>query len=147
MQNAIDLGYNGIIIESHNHPEEALSDAQQQITPKMLQQLLGEIIWRKDSIGSEESEVNLERFRRIIDNLDDEILLLLGKRMNISEEIGKFKGENGVTILQTDRWNKTLERLAKNAKRLGLSPDFVNQYFNAIHMESIQHQDKIMNSK
>lgn len=147
VQNAIDLDYNGVIIESHIHPDDAWSDAQQQITPLALQQLLGEIIWRKDKISAEKSEEDLERFRRIIDHLDDEILLLLGKRMNISEDIGNLKRENGVTILQTERWNKTLERLAENAKEIGLSPDFINQYFNAIHMESIRHQDKVMNFK
>lgn len=145
MQNAIDLDYSGIIIESHYHPERAMSDAQQQITPQLLQKILEQIIWRKDKTGSVESEEDLERLRRIIDNLDDEILQLLGKRMNVSEQIGTFKRENGVTILQTERWNKTLKRLEENAKILGLSPDFVKQYFIAIHMESIQHQDKVMN--
>jgi len=145
MQNAIDLDYNGIIIESHNKPDEAWSDAKQQVTPQVLQKLIGEIIWRKEKISSEETEEKLERFRRIIDNLDDEILLLLSKRMGIAEEIGRYKKENAVTILQTTRWNKTLERLGKNAEKLGLSVDFVNQYFNAIHMESIRHQDKVMN--
>lgn len=145
MQNAIDLDYNGIIIESHIRPDEAWSDPLQQVTPQNLKTLLDGIIWRKESFTSEEINEQLERLRRIIDNLDDEILKLLSNRMEVAETIGKYKKAHNLTILQTGRWNKALERLNKNGKKVGLSSEFINQYFNAIHMESIAHQGKIMN--
>lgn len=144
VQNAIDLDYDGMIIESHIRPDEAWSDAQQQITPGELLKLLNNIVWRKDGLSSEEINESLDRMRRIIDNLDDEILTLLGKRMEIAEQIGGLKKTHNLTVLQTTRWNQTLMRLYEHAKRLGLSPEFVDQYFNAIHMESIKHQTKII---
>jgi chorismate mutase len=145
VQSAIDLDYDGILIESHIHPDSAWSDAQQQITPEELKTLLQQIVWRKEGNSGEAINENLERLRRVIDNLDDEILRLLNRRMEIAEEIGKLKKENNITILQTARWNKTLERIYKNGEKLGLTRDFIKQYFDAIHMESIKHQDKVMN--
>lgn len=147
IQNAIDLDYDGIMIETHIDPDHAWSDAFQQITPETLAQMLGEIIWRKVSYTSEELYDSLERLRRVIDHLDDEILQLLSRRMQIAEEIGAFKKEHQLTILQTSRWNKTLERLSKYAETMGLSPEFIRHYFDAIHMESIKHQDEIMNNR
>jgi len=145
VQNAIDLDYDGLIIETHHNPDQAWSDARQQITPAELGVLLQRIVWRKVVYTSEELNDQLERLRRVIDNLDDEILRLLSRRMEIAEDIGKFKKKNNITILQTIRWNNTLKRLYKNAEKLGLTRDFVKQYYDAIHMESIKHQDKVMN--
>lgn len=147
IQNAVDLGYDGIMIECHSDPDNAWSDPAQQITPEKLQSLLSEIIWRKEQYTSEEIEEELERYRRVIDHVDDEILRLLSRRMEIADEIGSFKKKNKLTILQTARWNKTLERLQAMTDQLKLSPEFIHQYYEAIHMESIQHQDKVMNKK
>lgn len=145
-QNAIDLDYDGVIIESHMDPDHAWSDASQQITPERLNELLNEIIWRKERITSEELHAQLEKLRRQIDRLDDEILQLLHHRMKISEQIGEYKKEHDITILQTERWNQILERVCRNGEKAGLSKEFITQYFDAIHMESIKHQDAVMNA-
>jgi chorismate mutase len=144
-QNAIDLDYDGVIIESHVDPDHAWSDANQQITPERLKELLEDIVWRKERITSEELHAQLEKLRRQIDRLDDEILQLLHHRMKISEQIGLYKKDHNITILQTERWNQILERVCKNGEKAGLSKEFITQYFDAIHMESIKHQDAIMN--
>lgn len=147
IQNAIDLNYDGVMVECHAHPDQALSDAAQQISPAALQKMLAEIIWRKEKYTSEEVQEELAYHRRIIDNLDDDILTLLSRRMKIAENIGAFKKENNLTILQTERWKQTLERLTAMDNKLDLSKDFICQYYEAIHLESIRHQDKIMNRK
>ena len=144
-QNAIDLDYDGVMIESHIHPDEAWSDAQQQITPHDFQELLNNIIWRKSEQEIGKVEEDLLRFRRLIDELDKEALRFLGQRMEIANAIGKLKKEKQLTILQTNRWQEVLDNLIVIGEGLGLSKAFIQQYFNAIHMESIRHQDKIMN--
>lgn len=144
-QNAIDLDYDGVMIESHIHPDEAWSDAQQQITPHDFQELLNNIIWRKSEQETGKVEEDLLRFRRMIDELDKEALRFLGQRMEIANAIGKLKKEKQLTILQTNRWQEVLDNLIVIGEGLGLSKAFIQQYFNAIHMESIRHQDKIMN--
>lgn len=144
-QNAIDLDYDGVIIESHIDPDNAWSDAQQQVTPQQLAELLDNIIWRKETISSEELHAKLEKFRQQINQLDDEVLQLLSNRMKIAEQIGQYKKEHSITILQTGRWNEVLERVCRKGEKLGLSKEFITQYFDAIHMESIKHQDAIMN--
>lgn len=145
VQSAIDLDYDGIMIESHPNPDEALSDAAQQITPTALVTLLNDIIWRKETDSSDEIQEKLARYRRIIDHVDDDILNLLSRRMQIASEIGLFKKEHNLTILQTARWNETLDRLTAMTEKLNLSPEFIKQYYDAIHMESIAQQDKVMN--
>ena len=144
-QNAIDLDYDGVMIESHIHPDEAWSDAQQQITPHDFQELLNNIIWRKSEQEIGKVEEDLLRFRRVIEELDKEALSFLGQRMEIANAIGKLKKEKQLTILQTNRWQEVLDNLIVIGEGLGLSKAFIQQYFNAIHMESIRHQDKIMN--
>lgn len=144
-QHAIDLDYDGVIIESHIDPDNAWSDARQQIVPQQVQALLKGIVWREEMVVSEELHSHLERFRQQINQLDDEILQLLCQRMKIAEQIGRYKKEHNITILQTNRWNEVLERVGKKGEQSGLSPDFISRYFDAIHMESIKHQDMVMN--
>lgn len=145
-QKAIDLDFDGLIIESHIDPDNAWSDAKQQITPERLGELIGSIIWRKEDINSEELHVAMEKMRSQINQLDDELLQLLGQRMKVADKIGEYKKENNITILQTNRWNAILERAFAKGDKLGLSKEFVTKYFDAVHMESINHQNKIMNS-
>src|SRR5690606_17264221 len=144
-QNAIDLNYDGIIIESHIDPDNAWSDAKQQITPAQLTDLLQKIIWRQDEITSHELHELLEDFRQQINKIDDEVIQLLSKRMKLADEIGHYKKDHDITILQTKRWDEVLERVSHMGMQLGLSKEFVIHYFNAIHMESIKHQDAVMN--
>lgn len=144
-QKAIDLEFDGLMIESHIDPVNAWSDAKQQITPEVLEELLDSIIWRKENVSSPSFHEALDRFREQINQIDDELLQLIGQRMNIAEKIGEYKKNNKVTILQTARWNEILEKATKNGSKLGLSDEFVVKYMDAIHMESINRQNKIMN--
>jgi chorismate mutase len=145
-QKAIDLDYDGLIIESHIDPDKAWSDAKQQITPERLSEMLGSIRWRKEDVASEEYHAALEKLRQQINQLDDELMQILGQRMKVSEKIGQYKKDNNITILQTNRWNAILERAFQKGDKLGLSKEFITKYFDAVHMESINHQNKIMNS-
>lgn len=145
-QKAIDLDFDGLMIESHIDPDNAWSDAKQQVTPERLAELLDTIIWRKEDINSEAYHAALEKFRQQINHLDDELMQILGQRMKIAEKIGEFKKNNNITILQTNRWNEILERATSKGDKLGLSKEFITKYFDAVHMESINHQNKIMNS-
>lgn len=145
-QKAIDLDMDGLIIESHIDPDNAWSDAKQQITPEKLAEMLSEIVWRKEDSNSEEFHVALEKLRQQINHLDDELMQILSQRMKIAERIGEYKKNNEITILQTNRWNEILERAFKKGDKLGLSKEFITKYFDAVHMESINHQTRIMNS-
>jgi chorismate mutase len=145
-QTAIDLDFDGLIIESHVDPDKAWSDAKQQVTPARLAEMLDSIRWRKEDVASEEYHAALEKLRQQINHLDDELMQIIGERMKISEKIGLYKKENNITILQTNRWNSILERAFKKGDKLGLSKEFITKYFDAVHMESINHQNKVMNS-
>jgi len=145
-QKAIDLDYDGLMIESHIDPEKAWSDAKQQVTPEILAEMLDTIVWRREDIASEEFHQALERLRQQINHLDDELMQILGQRMKVSEKIAEYKKENNITILQTNRWNEILNRACQRAEKLGLSKEFITKYFDAVHMESISHQTKIFNS-
>jgi chorismate mutase len=145
-QKAIDLDMDGLIIESHIDPDKAWSDAKQQVTPEKLADMLSEIVWRKEDINSEEYHAALEKLRQQINHLDDELMQILGQRMRIAEKIGEYKKNNNITILQTNRWNEILERAFKKGEKLDLSKEFITKYFDAVHMESINHQNRIMNS-
>lgn len=145
-QKAIDLDFDGLIIESHIDPDNAWSDAKQQITPEQLGDLIGSIIWRKEDINSEELHAAMEKMRTQINQLDDELMQLLGQRMKVADKIGQYKKDNNITILQTNRWNAILERAFSKGETLGLSREFITKYFDAVHMESINHQNRIMNS-
>lgn len=145
-QKAIDLDYDGLMIESHIDPDNAWSDAKQQITPEQLGELLNEIVWRRENTSSEEFHQALEKLRHQINHLDDELMQILSQRMKIAEKIAVYKKENNITILQTNRWNEILNRACQRAEKLGLSKEFITKYFDAVHMESISHQTKIFNS-
>jgi len=144
-QKAIDLGFDGLMIETHIDPDNAWSDAKQQITPEQLATLLDGIKWRSEEITSESFHIALDKFREQINQVDDELLLLLGQRMKIAAQIGSYKKNNNVTILQTNRWNEILERAFVKGEKLALSREFITKYLDAVHMESINLQNKIMN--
>ncbi len=145
-QKAIDLDMDGLIIESHIDPDKAWSDAKQQITPEKLGEMISSIQWRREDVNSEEYHAALEKLRQQINHLDDELMQILGQRMKVAEKIGEYKKNNNITILQTNRWNEILERAFQKGEKLNLSKEFITKYFDAVHMESINHQNKIMNS-
>lgn len=145
-QKAIDLDFDGLMIESHIDPDNAWSDAKQQVTPEKLAEMLDTIVWRKEDVNSEAYHAALEKLRQQINHLDDEMMQILGQRMKIADQIGKYKKDNNITILQTNRWNEILERAFNRGEKLGLGKEFITKYLDAVHMESINHQNKVMNS-
>ena len=145
-QQAIDLDFDGLIIESHVDPDNAWSDAKQQITPEVLKQMLDSIRWRKEDVQNEELHSALEKLRQQINQLDDELLQVLSTRMKVAQKIGEYKKNNDITILQTNRWNEILDRAVAKGNNLGLSDEFVTKYMDAVHMESINQQNKVMNN-
>ncbi|HEY4207313.1 MAG TPA: chorismate mutase [Puia sp.] len=145
-QKAIDLDFDGLIIESHIDPDKAWSDAKQQVTPERLGEMLESIKWRHETTTEKEFIDALAKLREQIDHIDDELMQLLGQRMKIADKVGAYKKDNNITILQTNRWNAILEKAFVKGERLGLSKEFITKYYDAVHMESINHQNRIMNS-
>lgn len=143
-QKSIDLDFDGLMIESHIDPDNAWSDAKQQVTPERLKEMLDELVWREENVSSEDFANALAKLREQINHIDDELMLLIGQRMKIADKIGEYKKENNVTILQTNRWNEILEKAVNRGQALGLSKDFIMRYFDALHLESISHQNKVM---
>ncbi|MEO8821886.1 MAG: chorismate mutase [Ginsengibacter sp.] len=146
-QKSIDLDFGGLMIESHIDPDKAWSDAKQQITPERLSEMLGELKWRLEKTDEKEFVTALAKLREQINQVDDELMALLGQRMKISNKIGEYKRENNITILQTNRWNEILAKAFVKGEKLDLGKDFITKYFDAVHMESINHQNKIMNEE
>ncbi|MBA3899188.1 MAG: bifunctional 3-deoxy-7-phosphoheptulonate synthase/chorismate mutase type II [Bacteroidetes bacterium] len=146
-QKALDLNMNGLMIETHHQPESALSDAGQQITPMALAQLVSELTIREATSPNVMFQNKLEEFRCNIDRSDEEILMAFSQRMAIVKEIGDYKKENGVTILQIERWQKILSTQLQSAEKAGLSKEFIKNLYQLIHDESIRMQTEIMNNQ
>lgn len=144
-QKSIDLDFSGLMIESHIDPDHAWSDASQQITPEQLNTMLQNLVWR--SVKNEDAAFisALQKLREQVDQLDDELLSLMAQRMKMADKIGIYKKENQMTILQTERFNAILQRAFAKADQLGLSREFIQRYFDAVHVESINHQNNVMN--
>jgi chorismate mutase len=145
-QKALDLAMAGLMIESHFDPENALTDASQQIKPSQLEGLLNSLILRSVS-GSAEFTNKLEGFRREIDKIDAELIDILARRMMIVEEIGRYKRDNNITILQLKRWSDIISDRLNIGVNMGLSRDFLLKMLQLVHKESIQKQTEIMNEK
>jgi chorismate mutase len=144
-QKAMDLKYDGLMIEAHHKPTEAWSDAGQQITPNQLVSLLENLVVRNTFSDDQSFLSILSELRNKIDEIDDQILEVLEKRMAISETIARHKKTSKVTILQPSRWNEILNSCIIKGQKMGLSPEFVETIFKAIHNESIMHQSRVMN--
>lgn len=144
-QKSADLYFDGLIVESHICPSKAWSDASQQVTPSDLEKLLRSIVWRRSTADTPEYNDALSKLRRQIDQIDSELFELLSKRMRVAEEIGRVKKANNVAILQGGRWNSIVDRVIAQAPKLNLSEEFLKTVLEAIHLESINLQNKIMN--
>jgi chorismate mutase len=143
-QKAIDLNMEGLMIESHISPSVAWSDAAQQVTPGGLTELLDSLTFRQESVETADTN-KLDSLRKEIDELDDDIFQKIASRMNISDEIGKYKRDNSVTILQVDRWEEIVNKRISLGVAMGLDDNFVKNYLKLIHKESIRRQNLIMN--
>ena len=146
-QTALDLNFDGLMIETHTDPDNAWSDAAQQITPKTLVGMMQELKTRK--VTNKEADYNnkLNTLRTQIDVIDHGLLETLGKRMSVAIKIGGLKKQKNVAVLQTKRWNEILGKMILEGEQKGLSEEFVLRMFKAIHQESINHQEKVINSK
>ena len=140
-QQAMDLGFEGLIVESHCQPDQAWSDAKQQVTPDVLDFILDKLTIRKNAVTTE----SLEALRKQIDDVDNQLLELLAKRMRISREIGTYKKENGLTVVQTARYSEILEKRGAQATLIGISNQCVRDIFEHIHEESVAQQIEILN--
>jgi chorismate mutase len=144
-QKALDLDFDGLMIESHRDPDNAWSDASQQVTPERLGEILENLVIRHSQLDNFE-ENKLDALRAKIDRIDNYLLEIMGERMEIARSIGEFKRDNGITILQSNRWDEIVnDRIAKGSKK-ELTEDFVKELFEAVHQESIRHQTKVMNN-
>lgn len=142
-QQALDLNFNGLIIETHCNPDNAWSDATQQITPEVLLDILKKLQVRKVTDDADDYVAQLNKLRLQIDTIDEKLLEILGKRMQIAGKIGELKKEKNVAILQNKRWSEILDKMIADGSQKGLSAEFVLQLFKAIHQESINHQENI----
>ena len=140
-QQAMDLGFDGLITESHCNPDAAWSDASQQVTPDVLHYILDLLVIRE---GKQSTE-NLGELRNQIDECDNQIIEILAKRMRVCREIGTFKKEHGMTILQTKRYNEILDKRGAQGALCGMGSEFIKKVFEAIHEESVRQQMEIIN--
>ena len=145
-QTALDLNFDGLMIESHWDPDNAWSDAKQQVTPSRLIEIMKELKIRKQNNLEEEYKEKLDKYRSQIDIFDQNILEIISKRMKISNEIGSLKKSKNVAVLQNKRWKQVLEKMVIEGNEMDLSSEFTRKIFKAIHQESINHQEKIINS-
>lgn len=146
-QRTLDLGLDGLMIESHCDPTCALSDAKQQLKPADLGKLLSSLVLRQSDTDSRDYKDNIDHLRAQIDIIDENILYILQSRMNVSRKIGAYKKEHNIAILQTTRWDSLLKEMIVKGEKYGLSDEFVKTVFNAIHDESVKSQNEVLSSK
>ena len=144
-QTALDLNFDGLMIETHYDPENAWSDAAQQVTPDTLKNIMEDLKIRKETNTDAAYQRTLDNLRAQINVIDGQLVDLLGKRMKVADQIGGLKKEKNVAVLQSKRWNEILGNMILEGESRGLSEEFVLRMFKAIHQESINHQEKIIN--
>jgi chorismate mutase len=144
-QKALDMDMQGLMIESHIDPSVAWTDAKQQVTPSALVKLIDRLTLRKPEVVNNDLKDKLADLRNGIDKIDDLVIAKLAERMKIVEQIGNYKKDNGITILQVNRWDEILQKRTNYGKALNLNPDFTEKLLELIHGESIRKQTEIMN--
>jgi len=144
-QTALDLNFNGLMIETHVDPDNAWSDAAQQVTPDTLIQMMEDLKIRKETDTEADYRNSLNTLRTQIDVIDHQLIDILGKRMKIADAIGALKKDKNVAVLQSKRWNEILGKMILEGEQNKLSEEFILRVFKAIHQESINHQEKVMN--
>lgn len=147
-QRSLDLGFEGLMIESHCNPSAALSDAKQQMTPAELRDMLeNKITVRDTDSDSKEWKENIDQLRAKIDILDESLLYTLASRMKISRQVGEYKKSNNIAILQTSRWDSLLAKVVEKGAEYGLPEGFIKDVFNAIHEASVEVQNEVISGK
>ncbi|MGL5937522.1 MAG: bifunctional 3-deoxy-7-phosphoheptulonate synthase/chorismate mutase type II [Phocaeicola sp.] len=142
-QQAMDLGFDGLMVESHCEPDKAWSDASQQVTPDVLSYILNLLVIREQAYTTE----NLSELRNQIDECDNDLIGLLAKRMRVCREVGTFKKEKGMAVLQANRYNEILDKRGAQGALCGMDADFIKHIFEAIHEESVRQQLEIINKQ
>lgn len=142
-QQALDMNFTGLIVESHCNPDEAWSDKNQQVTPEVLNVILNTLVLRDEASSTE----NLALLRSQIDRINDELLELLARRMRVTREIGEYKKEHKMPVVQQTRYKELMDRLVRNGEEMGLSEDFIRTILAAIHEESVKQQIEIVNGR
>ena len=140
-QQAMDLGFDGLLVESHCSPDEAWSDAKQQVTPEVLDYILSLLIVRDEHVTTE----GITLLRKQVDELDNELMNLLSKRMRVCREIGQYKKEHNMTVFQANRYSEILDKRGAQGALLGMSSEFIAQVFEHVHEESVRQQMEIIN--
>ena len=143
-QRAMDLGLDGLMVESHCDPSCALSDARQQLVPEDLKTLLESLTVRQKVTNDKEYNEGIEQLRSQIDVIDENLLVALGSRMEISRRIGEFKKAHNIAIVQAARWDSILSSMIEKGKDYNLPEEFVTAFFTAIHEASVAEQNKIL---
>lgn len=143
-QKSLDLNYDGLMIETHNNPDEAWSDAKQQVSPIQLKEILGNLVLRELAENDPSVQHDLEELRGKIDAYDKELFQVLEDRMKVAVQIGEYKKAHNITVLQPERWQEILDKTIEEGKKHDLSTEFVTKVFTAIHQESINKQTKLM---
>ena len=147
-QRSLDLGFEGLMIEAHNNPEVALSDSKQQLTPDGLKDLLhNQIVVRDADSDAKEWRENIDQLRAKIDVIDENILYALGSRVKISRQIGEYKKNNNIAIVQASRWDSLLAKVVERGQEYGLSEKLLTDVFNAIHEASVEIQNEIISDR
>ena len=140
-QQVMDLGFDGLIVESHCDPDKAWSDAKQQVTPDVLDYILSLLVIRDETVTTE----GIVQLRKQIDEIDNQLMEMLSKRMRVCREIGHYKKEHNMTVLQTSRYNEILDKRGAQGALCGMAPEFVAKVFENIHEESVRQQIEIIN--
>lgn len=146
-QKALDLNYDGLIIETHCNPDDAWSDAAQQVTPDQLFAIMDKLQIRDATNEGVDFQQQLNSYRIQIDDMDTKLLDLLRKRMSISDEIGSLKKQKNVAVYQQERWIYILDKMQQEGQHIGFSSEFITELYTAIHQESIDRQDRIINKE
>ncbi len=144
-QKAFDLNFDGLMVEVHPTPDEAWSDASQQITPEQFGAMIGELVLRPTTTDDPDFLVQIENYRGELDDLDEEIITLIARRMLLVREIGAVKKAKNVAVLQPERFRALREALRRRGEKSELSPEFISLFLEAIHQESINQQEVVMN--
>ncbi|WP_299058558.1 bifunctional 3-deoxy-7-phosphoheptulonate synthase/chorismate mutase type II [uncultured Polaribacter sp.] len=144
-QTALDLNFDGLMIETHFDPENAWSDAAQQVTPDSLKQIMRDLKVKKETNTEAAYQSELDNLRAQINVVDGQLVDLLGKRMKVADQIGGLKKDKNVAVLQSKRWNEILGNMILEGESKGLSEEFILKMFKAVHQESINHQEKVIN--
>ena len=143
-QKAMDLNFEGLMIETHPDPDNAWSDANQQVTPERLKSILDLIVLRSQEVSSDVAS-RIDSIREKVTDIDDHLFTLLSNRMDYSEEVGQLKRENNITILQQEHWTKIINNRLNKSEDYKLTKTFIRSFMDAIHQESIRHQTAVMN--